>query len=107
MESDAIKYMTDLIDKWKSTHKEYTEVIYATTGQIRLGFFKRTKSNTDDIWAFSEGGYNNVKCYFNKNHINQSLNQSMYNTVLSSQLLKTGYKVGTVPGYSQWVFEVL
>jgi len=53
--SKAIIYMTDLANKWSGEQSEaYTEVIYSTRGNFKLGFYhKETK-----LGAFASGGYN-------------------------------------------------
>jgi hypothetical protein len=62
---DAITYMNDLIKKWESASKEYTEVIYSTTGNFQIGFFMKTNSkNTEELWGFAQAGYSKVSCYF-------------------------------------------
>jgi len=59
--SNAIKYMVDLSAKWKETTKEYTEVIFSTKSDFRLGFFQKGTNQT----AFSASGYvGKTSCYF-------------------------------------------
>jgi len=63
--SEAIQYMIDLLNKWESTPKEYTEVIYSTIGKFKLGFFKQSKEKKiDEVWGFAQAGYREVTCYF-------------------------------------------
>jgi len=53
--SKAVIYMTDLANKWSGAQsKAYTEVLYSTRGNFKLGFYhKGTK-----LGAFASSGYN-------------------------------------------------
>jgi hypothetical protein len=37
----AVDYMIDLSEKWKAENKEYSEVIFHTKGNLKIGFFQR------------------------------------------------------------------
>lgn len=39
--SKAIAYMVDLSEKWKNIDKEYSEVIFFTKGDFRIGFYQK------------------------------------------------------------------
>lgn len=39
--SKAIVYMMDLAGEWTNTNREYTEVIFATTGDFNIGFYQK------------------------------------------------------------------
>lgn len=51
--SNALEYMINLIDKFKATNREYTEVIFSTKGEFKVGFYQKGSSFT----AFASSGY--------------------------------------------------
>lgn len=59
--SKALEYMTGLSAKWKSTNKEYTEVVFSTKGDFGIGFYQKGIEQT----AFSSSGYiGKASCFF-------------------------------------------
>jgi hypothetical protein len=58
--SKAIDYMTELSTKWKDVHREYTEVVFSTKDDFRIGFWKKGTETE----AFSSSGYiGKVTCF--------------------------------------------
>jgi|SRR4030042_2562661 hypothetical protein len=51
--SKAIDYMVNLFNKFKDTNREYTEVIFSTKGDFKVGFYQKGSSFT----AFASSGY--------------------------------------------------
>lgn len=49
----AISYMNDLLAKWQTENKEYTEVIFMTKGDFRIGFYQQGNL----LNAFSSSGH--------------------------------------------------
>lgn len=60
--SAAILYMTKLMNDWKGTNREYTEVIFSTKGDFQIGFFQ---SGTEQTAFSSSGNVGKVTCFFN------------------------------------------
>ncbi len=59
--SKAIEYMLNLSKKWKGTNREYTEVVFSTKGDFKIGFYQRGT----ETGAFSSSGYvGQVTCFF-------------------------------------------
>lgn len=59
--SQAITYMMGLLDKWKGANREYTEVIFSTKGDFKLGFYQKGS----EVQAFSHSGIiGAASCYF-------------------------------------------
>lgn len=59
--SQAISYMLSLLDKWKGTHRDYTEVIFSTKGDFKLGFYQKDT----ELQAFAKSGViGTATCYF-------------------------------------------
>jgi hypothetical protein len=59
--SKALEYMTGLSAKWRSTNKEYTEVVFSTKGDFNIGFYQIGIKQS----AFSSSGYiGKVSCFF-------------------------------------------
>jgi len=50
--SKAIDYMVNLIIKFRGSSREYTEVIFSTKGDFKVGFYQ----NGDRFQAFAESG---------------------------------------------------
>jgi len=64
--SRAITYMITLLEKWKNTNREYSEVIFSTKGDFNLGFYQKGT----DIQAFSKSGIiGAANCYFATNDL--------------------------------------
>ncbi len=58
--SKAIEYMINLIDKFKNSYREYTEVIFSTKGEFEVGFYQKDSAFT----AFVSSGYiSKVTCF--------------------------------------------
>jgi len=51
--SKAIDYMIDLINKFKDGSREYTECIFSTKGEFKVGFYQKN----DDFQAFCGSGF--------------------------------------------------
>ncbi len=51
--SKAIEYMINLFGKFKETNREYTEIIFSTKGEFKVGFYQKGTSFT----AFASSGY--------------------------------------------------
>ena len=59
--SQAITYMINLIKKWRGAYREYTEVIFSTKGDFKLGFYQQ---NTQ-LQGFAQSGViGAAHCYF-------------------------------------------
>jgi len=64
--SKAISYMITLLQKWQGTNREYTEVIFSTKGDFRLGFYQKDS----EVKAFSKSGViGAASCYFQTNDL--------------------------------------
>jgi hypothetical protein len=59
--SKAISYMANLITEWQNIDKEYTEVIFSTKGEFKIGFYQEgTKAS-----IFCSSGYiQTASCFF-------------------------------------------
>lgn len=58
--SKAIDYMINLISKFKGNTREYTEIIFSTKGDFKVGFYQ----NGDKFQAFAESGIiGNTHCF--------------------------------------------
>jgi hypothetical protein len=58
--SKAIDYMINMINKFKDTSREYTEVIFSTRGGFKIGFYQ----TGDKFQAFAESGtIGNAHCF--------------------------------------------
>lgn len=51
--SKALEYMINLVDKFKTSNREYTEVIFSTKGEFKVGFYQKGSSFS----AFASSGY--------------------------------------------------
>ena len=51
--SQALKYMVALAKKWEGTQKEYTEVMFTTKGDFKVGFYQAGNKQV----AFASCGY--------------------------------------------------
>lgn len=60
--SNAITYMTKLMNDWSSVNKEYTEVIFSTKGDYQIGFFQ---GGTKQTVFSSSGQVGQVTCFLN------------------------------------------
>jgi hypothetical protein len=59
--SKAIDYSLNLIEKWKNITSEYTEVIFCTKDDFKVGFYQKGTEQT----CFSSSGYvSKVSCFF-------------------------------------------
>lgn len=59
--SKAIEYMISLSAKWKGINKEYTEVVFSTKGDFKIGFYQKGTNQA----AFSSSGYiGKASCFF-------------------------------------------
>jgi hypothetical protein len=59
--SKALEYMADLSGKWKDANKEYTEVVFSTKGDFKIGFYQKGTEQA----AFSSSGYiGEASCFF-------------------------------------------
>jgi hypothetical protein len=59
--SKAIDYALNLIEKWKNITSEYTEVIFCTRDDFKVGFYQKGTEQT----CFSSSGYvSKVSCFF-------------------------------------------
>jgi len=59
--SKAITYMITLLEKWQGTNREYTEVIFSTKGDFKLGFYQKGT----EVNSFSKSGIiGAASCYF-------------------------------------------
>jgi hypothetical protein len=59
--SQAISYMIRLLEKWKGISREYTEVIFSTRGDFRLGFYQEATK----MQGFAKSGIIGAStCYF-------------------------------------------
>lgn len=59
--SQAISYMVRIVEKWKDTSREYTEVIFSTRGDFQLGFYQKATS----VNAFAKSGIiGTATCFF-------------------------------------------
>lgn len=62
--SKAISYMANLITEWQSIDKEYTEVIFSTKGEFKIGFYQEKT----EFSVFCSSGYvQTVNCFFISN----------------------------------------
>jgi len=52
--SKALDYMINLLNKFKDENREYTEVIFATKDEFKVGFYQKGSSFT----VFASSGYN-------------------------------------------------
>jgi len=50
--SRALEYMVSLINKFKDSNREYTEVIFSTKGEFKVGFYQKN----DEFKAFCSSG---------------------------------------------------
>ncbi|MCK4822229.1 hypothetical protein KA005_41080, partial [bacterium] len=50
--SKAIDYMISLSKKWKDVQKDYTEVVFSTQGDFKIGFYQKGNKQK----AFSSSG---------------------------------------------------
>lgn len=50
--SKAISYMINLVDNWKNKSRNYTEVIFSTKGDFKLGFYQKGTEMT----GFAQSG---------------------------------------------------
>ncbi len=51
--SKVLEYMINLVDKFKVSNREYTEVIFSTKDEFEVGFYQKGSSFT----AFASSGY--------------------------------------------------
>jgi len=59
--SKALEYMAGLSAKWQGIKKEYTEVVFSTKGDFKIGFFQK---GTEQV-SFSSSGYiGKASCFF-------------------------------------------
>jgi hypothetical protein len=59
--SQAISYMVRILEKWRGTSREYTEVIFSTRGDFQLGFYQKGTS----VSAFAKSGIiGAATCFF-------------------------------------------
>ena len=66
--SQAITYMITLLEKWQGMNREYTEVIFSTKGDFKLGFYKKGS----EVSSFSKSGViGAASCYFQTNDLSQ------------------------------------
>lgn len=64
--SQAISYMITLLQKWQGTNREYTEVIFSTKGDFKLGFYQKG----NEVSSFSKSGViGAASCYFQTNDL--------------------------------------
>lgn len=64
--SQAITYMITLLERWQGTNREYSEVIFSTKGDFRLGFYQRG----GEVQAFSKSGIiGAASCIFSTNDL--------------------------------------
>jgi hypothetical protein len=64
--SQAISYMITLLQKWQGTNREYTEVIFSTKGDFKLGFYQKGS----EVSSFSKSGViGAASCYFQTNDL--------------------------------------
>lgn len=60
--SQAIAYMTKMLQKWKGSDREYTEVIFSTKDDFQMGFYQKGS----EVTSFATSGTVGVsRCYFN------------------------------------------
>lgn len=66
--SQAITYMIGLLEKWQGKNREYTEVIFSTRGDFKLGFYQKGT----EVNSFSKSGIIcATSCYFQTNDLSQ------------------------------------
>lgn len=66
--SKAISYMINLVDNWKSKSRNYTEVIFSTKGDFRLGFYQKGTEMT----GFAQSGTRGTAtCYFSVTNLSE------------------------------------
>lgn len=59
--SKALEYMGELSARWKDIKKEYTEVVFSTKDDFRIGFYQ----TGNELTAFSSSGYIvKASCFF-------------------------------------------
>ena len=59
--SKALEYMSSLSAKWKDVNKEYTEVVFSTKGDFKIGFYQKGTEQG----AFCSSGYiGGASCFF-------------------------------------------
>lgn len=58
----SISYLAETSAAWKTTPKEYTEVIFSTKDDFKFGFYQKENEQT----CFAESGYvGKTNCFFN------------------------------------------
>lgn len=66
--SQAITYMIGLLEKWQGKNREYTEVIFSTKGDFKVGFYQKGA----EVTSFSENGIiGAASCYFQTNDLSK------------------------------------
>lgn len=66
--SQAITYMITLLEKWQGKNREYTEVIFSTKGDFKLGFYQKGS----EVNSFSKSGIiGAASCYFPTNDLSK------------------------------------
>jgi len=59
--SKALEYMGELSARWKDIKKEYTEVVFSTKDDFKIGFYQ----TGNELTAFSSSGYIvKASCFF-------------------------------------------
>lgn len=66
--SKAIEYMVKLIENFKGTNREYTEVIFATKGGFKIGFYQKG----NEFQAFASSGFiGGTTCFLSQSALSE------------------------------------